>query len=428
VSGTPLRGDEAIRTDGRLGQLGQLLPVGAVPLHVGFGPVPAGHRAVEAWRAVPSPGDPRYLVPVGHAAARRVLVSHLRLREGRVRVQRRAAAAAVAPLAAWYGDRAVLTVSVPADVDDAAVDSLFVTRHLVRLVPGATGTALSLRGGHARAKPMVQLVDARGDVVAFAKVASDPATAARVRREAELLGRFGAALGTGPRLRLPRVLAAGELAGCTYSVVEPLPPRVRGGRKDDAERALPGLVALRDAVGVRTAPLRTASLWTETLATLKDAVPALVGAGGPPGAADLAEAAVALAVRMRATDADVALPLGPFHGDWVPWNLGWAGDTQWAWDLEYGSAEGPVGLDALRWVFLVEQLAHGRDLPAAVAAMRAAAPALLGRLGADPASAELLVRLHLLELVTSALAVAAAGRGMPLGLEGAPQVLREAAR
>jgi hypothetical protein len=157
-------------------------------------------------------------------------------------------------------------------------------------------------------------------------------------------------------------------------------------------------------------------------------VPARGGAGGPPGAADLAEAAVALAVRMRATDADVALPLGPFHGDWVPWNLGWAGDTQWAWDLEYGSAEGPVGLDALRWVFLVEQLAHGRDLPAAVAAMRAAAPALLGRLGADPASAELLVRLHLLELVTSALAVAAAGRGMPLGLEGAPQVLREAAR
>ena len=427
MSGAPSRGDEAIDTAGRLGQLGQLLPVGAVPLHVGFGPVPPGHRAVDAWRAAPAPGDPRYLVPVGHAAARRVLVSHLRLREFRVRVQRRAAAAAVAPLAAWYRDRAVLRVSVPSDVADDVVDALFVTRHLVGLLPGAVGTALSLRGGHARAKPMVQLVDDRGDVVAFAKVAADPATAARVRRETALLHRFGDALGTSGPLRLPRVLAAGELADFTYSVVEPLPGRVRGGRKDDLERALPGLVALRDGVGPRTAPLSTATLWTETLATLDDVLAG--GSGGvPDGARELADAAAALAARMRATDAAVALPLGPFHGDWVPWNLGWAGSTQWAWDLEYGSAEGPIGLDALRWIFLVEQLARGQRVPAAVAAMRSAGPGLLRRLGADPADTDLLVRLHLLELVTSALAVAAAGRGLPLGLDDAPAVLREAAR
>ena len=428
MTGAPLRGHEAIDTAGRLGQLGQLLPVGAVPLHVGFGPVPPGHRVVDAWRATPGPGDPRYLVPVGHAAARRVLVSHLRLRELRVRMQRRAAAAAVTPLAAWYRDRAVLSVSVPSDVGENVVDALFVTRHLVGLVPGATGTALSLRGGHARAKPVVQLVDRRGEVVAFAKVAADPATAARVRREAALLRRFGDALGTAGPLRLPRVLAAGEVAGCTYSVVEPLPGGVRGGRKDDAARALPGLVALRDAVGVRTAPLATATLWTETLATLEDALAGVAGADVPAAARDLADAAVALAGRMRTTDAAVALPLGPFHGDWVPWNMGWAGSTQWAWDLEYGSAEGPVGLDAVRWVFLVEQLANGRNLAGAVAAVRTAGPGLLRRLGADPAHTDLLVRLHLLELVASALAVLAAGRGMPLGLEGAADVLREAAR
>jgi hypothetical protein len=108
--------------------------------------------------------------------------------------------------------------------------------------------------------------------------------------------------------------------------------------------------------------------------------------------------------------------------------MGWAGCTQRAWDLEYGSAEGPVGLDAVRWVFLVEQLANGRNLAGAVAAVRTAGPGLLRRLGADPAHTDLLVRLHLLELVTSALAVLAAGRGMPLGLEGAADVLREAAR
>jgi hypothetical protein len=428
MSGAPARGHQAIDTAGRLGQLGQLLPVGAVPLHVGFGPVPPGHRAVDAWRAAPTPGDPRYLVPVGHAPARRVLVSHLRLRESRVRLQRRAAAAAVAPLAAWYRDRAVLRVSVPSDVGDDVVDALFVTRHLVGLVPAATGTALSLRGGHARAKPMVQLVDDRGEVVAFAKVAADPATAARVRREAALLRRFGDALGTAGPLRLPRVLAAGEVADFTYSVVEPLPQQVRGGREGDLERALPGLVALCDGVGVLSAPLGTATLWTDTLEALEDVLTGGTGDTVGDGARELADAAAALATRMSATDAGVVLPLGPFHGDWVPWNLGWVGSTQWAWDLEYGSVEGPVGLDALRWVFLVEQLARGRALPAAVASMRAAAPGLLRRLGANPAHTDLLVRMHLLELVTSALAVLAAGRGMPLGLEGAPEVLREAAR
>ena len=422
-----------IDATGPLGQLGQLLPVGAVPLHVGFGQVPTGHRVVEAWRAVPGPADPRYLVPVDLAAARRVLVSHLRLREPRVRLQRRAAAAAVAPLAAWYRDRGVLTVSVPRDLGDDLVDELFVTRHLVRLVPGATGTALSLRGGHARAKPTVQLVDDTGAVLAFAKVASDPATAARVRREATLLRRFGDALGTGGRLRLPALLATGAAGGAgafTYSVAEPLPQAVRGAREEDQERALPGLVALHDAVGIRTAPLAAAPLWTETLTALDEAVAAVARAGTalPAGGRELADAAVALSARMRAVDAGIELPLAPFHGDWVPWNLGWDGDTLWAWDLEYGSVEGPLGLDALRGVFLVEQVARGRSLEDAVAAMRAAAPGLLPRLGARPEHADALIRVHLLELVTSALAVVAAGRGMPVGLDGAPHVLREAAR
>jgi hypothetical protein len=419
----------AIDASGRLGQLGQLLPVGAVPLHVGFGPVPGGHRVVEAWRAVPGPHDPRYLVPLDRPAARRVLVSHLRLREPRVRLQRRAVAAAVTPLSAWYRDRAVLRVSVPGDVADDVVDDLFVTRHLVRLVPGARGTALSLRGGHARAKPVVQLVDGVGAVVAFAKVAADPATAARVRREADLLRRFGDALGTGSSLRLPRLLRAGDAGTFTYSIAEPLPQAVRGGREDDLERALPALVALRDAAGVRTAPLAAASLWIETLTALDDAGAEVARAGTavPQAGRELADAAVGLATRMRAADAATELPLGPFHGDWVPWNLGWDGDTVWAWDLEYGSVEGPVGLDALRGVFLVEQLARGRTLRDALAAMRTAAPRLLPRLGARPEHADVLVRVHLLELVTSALAVVAAGRGIPVGLDGAPDVLRQVA-
>ena len=94
------------------------------------------------------------------------------------------------------------------------------------------------------------------------------------------------------------------------------------------------------------------------------------------------------------------------------------------------ASEVPVGLDALRGVFLVEQVARGPEPEGRRGrdARRLHPACSPGALGLNMNPTNRLIRVHLLELVTSALAVVAAGRGMPVGLDGAADVLREAAR
>lgn len=408
-------GPSSPRVDAAAAQLRHLFAAAGCDVHVGYGPPPPGFRTVDAWRVVPSAARPLFLTPVDAGAARRLLTSHNLLRGRKVRAARTAASLAVAGLARVLGDRTVLRASVPDDVPDDVVEAALVTRHLRRHVPGAVSTAVSLRAFHPLAKPTVQVADAAGRVVAFTKVASDPATAARVEREATMLADLGAALGDSGSLRLPRVIDHGRAGRFTVSVVEPLPQRTRGVRRDDEERVLDRLGAFTAAGDTCPAPLRATALWTE----LADRVAAVTA----PGCArtDVAGPLAALAERVERTDGDRVLEVGAFHGDWVPWNMGWADDVLWVWDLEYGSRQGPVGLDALRWVYQCVHVLDGAALPDAVAAMVAAAPRALGRLGVPAEDvgelARTLVRVHLVAVASTALAAVAAGRGMPAGLD-----------
>ncbi|WP_088321050.1 phosphotransferase [Kineosporia sp. R_H_3] len=418
-------GPSSPRVDAATAQLRHLFPATGVDVHVGYGPPPAGYRVVDAWRVIPSAARPLFLVPVDAGAARRLLTSHNRLRGPKVRAARTAASLAVAGLAAVSGDRTVLRASVPRDVPDDAVDAALVTRHLRRHVPGAVATAVSLRAFHPLAKPTVQVTDGRGRVVAFTKVASDPATGERVEREAVLLRDLGAGL-PGPAVRLPRVLDHGTVGPFTVSVVEPLPQSTRGARRDDEDRVLDRLAtfaAAFDDAGPATAPLRTTALWTELTARVRAVT------GPDCTRPDLADALRALTESVERADGDRPVAVGAFHGDWVPWNMGWAGDTLWVWDLEYGSRQGPVGLDALRWVYQCTHVLDGATFTEAVAAMAAAGPRVLPRLGVPAADVpdlvRTLVRVHLVAVLSTALAALAAGRGLPPGLDpDAAAVLR----
>src|SRR5204862_442010 len=91
----------------------------------------------------------------------------------------------------------------------------------------------------------------------------------------------------------------------------------------------------------RSAPLSSATLWRDSLAELDRAVGEGSLAGAPDaGVRAVARAATDLAALVREVDGAVELPLGPFHGDWVPWNLGWSGRTLWAWDPVAAQASG----------------------------------------------------------------------------------------
>jgi len=404
----------ARRRQGVVAQLEHLFPAGDVDLTLRYGPVPAGSQPVAQWRVVPGPADPQFLLPVRPAAARRVLTSHNRLRGPKVRALRRGAALAVGPLAAALGERAVLRLTAPAGVLPAELDAAVITRHLLSTVPGAVSTAISLRSFSARAKPTVQLLDAAGHVLAFAKVSSDGATGARVQREAQLLHAIGERCsGT---VRLPRVLATGRCGPHAYSVVEPLPHRARGLRPGDEATAMAGLARLQAAFGSPSATVGSTALWRE----LRDRAAAATRDLDHPVAAALDRLVAAVETR----DGALELATGAFHGDWVPWNLATANGTLWVWDLEYGSEQAPVGLDALRWVFQVEHVLRGATTAAALDAARAAAPRLLPPLGADPAHTPTLLRLHLVEFVTTGLELLAAGRGLPHGVDaGTPAIM-----
>lgn len=410
-------GPSSPRVDAATAQLRHLFPATGLDVHVGYGPPPAGYRTVDAWRVIPSAASPLFLVPVDASAARRLLTSHNRLRRAKVRAARTGASLAVAALAAVSGDRTVLRASVPQDVPDDLVDELLVTRHLRRDVPGAAATAVSLRAFHPLAKPTVQVTDARGHVVAFTKVASDPATAVRVDREATLLRDLGRSFGPTCPVRLPRVLDSGRVGPFTVSVVEPLPQRTRGTRPEDEDRVLPRLAAFCSAGEAGRAELRDTALWHELVTRTRE----VTGPGCERP--DLADALLALVEDVAREDGHRVLDVGAFHGDWVPWNMGWANDVLWVWDLEYGNVQGPAGLDGLRWVYQVEHVLHGRTFTEAVAAMVAAAPRVLPRLlpavRAEDVEdlARVLVRVHLVAVISTALAAVAAGRGMPPNLD-----------
>ena len=119
------------------------------------------------------------------------------------------------------------------------------------------------------------------------------------------------------------------------------------------------------------------------------------------------------------------MPVGRYHGDWTPWNMGISNGVIWAWDLEYGSPQGPLGLDALRWAFQVQHVTGGATFTEAVAAMTAAAPHVLAPLGVPTTLTTTLVRFHVIETMATALGLLASGRGLPDGLDpDAVEVMR----
>ncbi len=409
------------RMDAVRAQLGHLFPAAPFPLHLGYGPIPAGYREVEAWRVIPNRTAPRFLVPVRAAAARRMVLSHNGLRTTKVAATRRLAALAMGPMALVQRERTILRLSVPAGTGDAAVDDAVITRHLLRRVPGAVATAVSLRDFHPRAKPTVQLLDERGTVVAFAKVASDPATGERVLTEAALLDQLGTGLDVeGSPIRLPRVLDVGRCGPFAYSVVEPLPDDARRVGDDQDARVLRALAAFGDSLGPRRQmPLAQTSLWADVMTR------AAAGRAAAADRPDLVAGLDRLLATAQRLDAAMLVPVGCYHGDWVPWNMGWSGSVLWAWDLEYGSPQGPQGLDALRWVFQTQHVTGGATFTDAVAAMTAAAPRLLPALGVATTLTTTLVRLHVIETMATALGLLAGGRGLPHGLDpDAVEVMR----
>lgn len=254
----------------------------------------------------------------------------------------------------------------------------------LRAMSGAGGdAAVALRLGsweHARSV-VARILDTRGATVAFAKAGIDEHGRAAVTAEAHALDRLdGLHL---PSLRRPRVLHRGTWRGLDVLVVSPLV-----ARGPTTGRGMP-LAAMRElaASATREGELGTSGWRRRT----GEGVQAVTDAGHR-------ERLSGALARIDAAARDLALRLGPAHGDWTAWNMEWDGDTVLLWDWEHFGEDAPIGLDPVHYLAQELRVGTGTDEAAERLWRRRSEVVLADELGLDAARRDLVRAAYLLEV------------------------------
>jgi hypothetical protein len=346
----------------------------------------AGHRRERvptpdtAYVVVPSAARPKLLVP---RRPRRVAAAAVRnfktAARGREQLQLRTLAAAFR-LGAHdlLADRIV--VGRPAGADPAGIDA-----HLSDVLGRRVFVSLYIGPPRAVRKPVLQVMDAKGRTVGFAKLGVDAFTRDLVRAEAAAVQRLAAS--RFHTLRVPTVLHAGQWRGHEVLVQSALP------RGQSAEPGDPRLLrAMRELAGVggpTTGPLRPSSYWQR----LTDTVAALP----PSPMAEVLGGAVPL---VAAAAGEAELSYGAAHGDWAPWNMTVAGEHVLVWDWEKFADDVPVGFDAVHHAVQGSVVLHGRSPIEAFEAALARPDEVSGRPTGGPHAGRLIVWLYALDIAT----------------------------
>ncbi|MBM6402708.1 hypothetical protein JQN72_00420 [Phycicoccus sp. CSK15P-2] len=243
-------------------------------------------------------------------------------------------------------------------------------------------TGMFLGPPRANRKPVLQVLDAAGRVVGFAKVGITPLAAALAAREAETLRILGSAdLGV---VDPPRLLAELEWDGLPVVVQSALPVWEQGpGLDHELFRE-----AIRDIAD--TGP-RWNGQWRDCAyrGTLRERVAAVE---------DPELRALAAGVLDSRVPDDLELSTGAWHGDLSAFNAATtAARRVLVWDWERYEQGVPVGFDALHHVFLPMLRERSPRVEPAVALLHRA-PSLLGPLGVGPSAAAGVATLYLAEL------------------------------
>jgi len=358
---------------------------------------PEGDRFVAEYLVVPGARRPRLLVPAGD---RRVAAAAVRrYAEPQSRLARLKRDAVVAALRTGFSAlllRDRLRVAAADTIDEYLRGAL------------DTEVRLSVHIGPARAnrKPVLQLLTADGQTIAFAKLGTTALTRRLIKAETTALIALGHA-----RLQsiaVPAVMHAGQWRGHEVLVQSALP--VWQPRTPLTEPRL--AAAMREVAlccGTRRAALADSGYWNQLSARL-DAI-----AAHTEGAA-----LVAAGQRILARAARQELVLGSWHGDWSPWNMASIADRLLVWDWERFSPGVPLGFDALHYALQREIGATSSGgAGQAVGAMLARAPELLLPFGVVAKQAvEVTALLYLVDLAARYVGDRQAEAGARLGVLG----------
>jgi hypothetical protein len=265
---------------------------------------------------------------------------------------------------------------------------------------------LSIHLGAARAnrKPVLQLLSADGEAIAWAKIGIDELTRQLVRAERDALVQLAGSTLTA--LTVPPVLHHGSWNDLEVLVLGPLPVW-RGRRPLSASRLSAAMREVAAVGALSSQPLAATAHW-QRLGRRLSAV-----ADGP------ARAALSVALDRLADQAgDTVLCYGAAHGDWTPWNMASTAGSLLVWDWERFAHGVPIGFDALHHRLFSAVLPPRRDPARAAHALIEQAPALLERFDLGPAQARVTAALYLGDLAVRHLADRQAEAGAALGDPG----------
>jgi hypothetical protein len=352
-----------------------------------------------SYAVVPFASRPRFLAPL---ASRRIASKSLRaynsLRPRNVRMARTGLSvlAQIGTFSLPIASR--LTVTAPADIPRADID---LAHHLsLELsVDGLVG-ACGVRPPDPNHKPTLQLFDASGGVVGFAKVGWNDATRELVSREAAALEQVDRSSPDHPIV--PRVVLTTQWCGQTVVVVEPLPSRIRGISSRDPVRVREAIVIARRG-GSPHEP--------QSLAGSRFMARTLLAANSPSVRETVGDRLAAITERFGRLCGATAVEFGWWHGDWVPWNLGTVDGRLVAWDWEHSGPDMPLGSDiahdAFQRAFVLEHL----DASTAIERADAQLGRTSAQLGLSPTQRHVVLVAYAIEMWLRAHRLATGGGG-----------------
>ena len=250
--------------------------------------------------------------------------------------------------------------------------------------------------------PTLQLFALDGTPVAYAKVGWTELTRAQVETEADVLHQLVRRKRS--QFASPTLLERFEWGDTVVSVTAPMPADVVRMSVDDGLRP----EALLEVAGL-DGPPRLQAFASSGGATWADALVAARPAGLDSARRDAWDRFADAWKRAAELIADLPVPLGRWHGDWVPWNLAWSGASLWVWDWEYSGADRPVGLDAYHWHYQQLHVTGSVDVARALQRSRILGAQSLDSLGVGADTGQGVACAHVLELAARLIDAARAG-------------------
>jgi hypothetical protein len=290
------------------------------------GRVPDHHRS---FLLIPNAAHPRLLVPAAPGAAAAGAMRRYSSALGLGETASRTAVSLLLRAGGAVAFRDRITVSTRGEsIED----------HLSSILGQPVICSLSVGTERANRKPVLQVFDGRGHCIAFVKVGTSPFTERLLEAEHQHL-RTLEKHRLPPYLLVPEVIWFGRWRGFVVLVVTDLRPSIRStvGRSD-----MPApLEAMQEfAASFRSdpVPLTEMTLWQDAL-TIRDLLTDEPAASQYRAALD----------EIERFAGDQRVPVGAWHGDWTPWNMGWRGKHLVLWDWERFQIGAPFGLDAIHY-------------------------------------------------------------------------------